>query len=612
MCGIAGFWGEEVLPKSRIEGVQDVLAHRGPDDSGSYQFRGQHHCVTFIHRRLSILDLDSRSAQPFRLGRQVLIFNGEIYNYAELRRELTGLGCSFHTSGDTEVLAWVLQRWGEKGLDRLEGMWAFASYDESSGRLLLCRDRFGEKPLYLWKRSEGLYFSSEVKGLAEMAGRWPTVDQEHIIRYLVGGYKALHKVENTFHRGVWELRPGKLLWIEADGRQKQRTFWRPAVKIREDWSFPDAVDATRVELIRATKLRMRADVPIAFCMSGGVDSNSIISIARRILGHEVHGFTIVNRDPRYDERELVSHSVRSLGIQHTEVQLDHHGFLEKLSAQIAQHDGPVSTISYFIHRELLSEISQRGYKVSISGTGADELFTGYFDHSNMYLYEVSRDSVLFPKELGYWEKYQSKYVRNPYLKDPELFIKNPSFREHIYLNIDELRSWMRRPWTEAFSEKDFGASLLRNRMLNEMFHESVPVILHEDDLNAMEFSIENRSPFLDRQLFETAFSIPTRHLVRTGRTKAVLREALKGIAPKAIINNRRKIGFNAPVEDLLDLKNPRIIEYLLDETEVFDYVKRLPIESLVKQENLPNSKSKFLFNFLNVKIFLEQSSSNHQ
>jgi asparagine synthase (glutamine-hydrolysing) len=205
-------------------------------------------------------------------------------------------------------------------------------------------------------------------------------------------------------------------------------------------------------------------------------------------------------------------------------------------------------------------------------------------------------------------------VRNLYLKNPRLYFENPGIRDHIYLDAKNFVGYLQRDWHEAFSETDYAPSLLRNRMLNELFHESVPVILHEDDLNAMYFSIENRSPFLDRGLFELAYRIPTRFLIRDGYAKIVLRDAMRGIVPDAVLDNRRKVGFNAPVTSFLKIDQPDVREYLLASSPIFDHVRRDKIEQLLKDGEgapLPNSQSKFLFYFLNAKVFLEEFGSHH-
>ena len=300
-------------------------------------------------------------------------------------------------------------------------------------------------------------------------------------------------------------------------------------------------------------------------------------------------------------------AVAALGVRHTEIPVSQDGFLDNMRALVANHDAPVYTISYYVHWQLMQAVAAHGYKVSISGTAADELFTGYYDHHNLYLYELAKEPELHAAALAAWREHQAPIVRNPYLQQPDLYLKNPGERRHIYLGNEEFSSWLHKPWMEDFTETDYGTGLLRKRMLNELFAEAVPVILHEDDLNAMYFSIENRSPFLDRRLFDIAYSIPARHLIQDGRAKSVLREATcSGIVPDAILDNRRKVGFNAPILDLLDPEDPKTREFLLDDSPVFDLVRKDRIEALLKSDDLANSASKFLFYFVNMKMFLDE------
>lgn len=304
---------------------------------------------------------------------------------------------------------------------------------------------------------------------------------------------------------------------------------------------------------------------------------------------------------------MIAVAVEHLGVRHTQVTLSTDGFLEGLRRQVAEHDAPVVTITYYAHRLLMSAIAEAGYRISISGTAADELFTGYYDHHLAYLATVRDEHTTWAPARDAWERHVRPVVRNPHLRDAELFVRDPGFRDHVYLRNDEFAARLRRPFAEPFAERPFaGADLLRTRMLNELFHESVPVILAEDDLNAMAVSVENRSPFLDRGLAELTWTIPTRHLVRDGRAKAVLRDAMRGIAPGPILDNRRKVGFNAPLEDLLDTDDPDVRAELLSDSPVWDLVRRDAVEDLLGTRGLPNSENKFLFGVLGTKMFLEQ------
>ena len=207
----------------------------------------------------------------------------------------------------------------------------------------------------------------------------------------------------------------------------------------------------------------------------------------------VHGFSINSKDKRYSEKDIISKSIEGEDIDCSYVETSNKNFLNQLKNLIIKHDSPVSTISYYAHFMLLKKMKSKGYTVSMSGTGADELFTGYYDHHNFYLAYIKSKKELFFRSLKNWNKFQKKYIRNKNLLDPKIFIKNPTFRDHIFQNQNIFKKYFKIKFEEKFSEKKFIRNILKNRMLNELFYESVPVILHEDDHNAMSLSMENRS-----------------------------------------------------------------------------------------------------------------------
>ena len=611
MCGIAGYFGYQEIDAGRRTACLTLMARRGPDAVGEVT------CMTrsgrrayLLHSRLSIIDLDPRANQPYSESGNQLSFNGEIYNYLELKRELTAEGQSFSTASDTEVLSRLLTVYGERAISRCEGMWAFAWFNEQSGSLLLSRDRFGEKPLYLYESDSGVYFGSEPKFIfALLGGRLP-VNQAQLKRYLVNGYKSLYKQPETFYTGLQELPAGHTFQYDSLGKRTINRYWTPVFgNIEDSMTYDEAVEGVRYRLVEAMKLRLRADVPIAFCLSGGVDSNALISIAKNVLGYDVHGFTIMNTDSRYEERDMVELAVREMHLEHTAIPVDTSDFLSGLRELICYHDAPVYTITYFAQWRLMEAIKGSGYKVSVSGTAADEIFSGYYDHHNAYLAEMAVENSSFHETaLANWKRVVEPLVRNPYLQNPNYFLEDMDERSHIYLDADVFKAFLVDEWTEAFCEEKYCDSLLRNRMANELLHESVPVILHEDDLNSMYYSVENRTPLLDSELFEWSTRIPTRYLVRDGMAKAVLRSAVTNIAPEAVIKNPRKVGFNAPLRSYLDTSSNTVRDDILGSSPIFEMVRRDMIEDMLGHEELPNSRSKFLFNFVCAKIFLEQQA----
>ena len=586
------------------------MIQRGPDGVGFTRRTSRHGMETvLLHSRLAILDLSTHADQPFVTDQGALVFNGEIYNYRELQATLRDSGIQIRSSGDTETLARLISAQGISALESCEGMWALAWFDTEEGSLFIARDRFGEKPLYVLRQEDGsVFFGSEPKFIFALRGRTSKINMRQVRRFLVNGYKSLYKSRETFFEGLEELPPGHFARMSSGSDYVEAPYWIPPYsQSPEDMTFDAAVSGTKALLTRSVELRLRSDVPLAFCLSGGIDSNVLVGIAKRELNQDVHGFTIVNTDARYEELDMVMATVNELKLDHTTIPVDTLDFLPRLRNLIKYHDAPVFTITYFAQWLLLEAIAEAGYKVSVSGTGADELFSGYFDHHNAYLaYLSATKSPQYTAALNDWQRDVAALVRNPYLGNPDYFVDNPFSRQHIYLDADYFSTFLVQPFIEPFSELVITGPLLRNRMANELLAESVPVILHEDDLNAMYFSVENRSPYLDSHLLDWSTLIPTEHLVQRGRAKAVLREAGRGLVPDQVLDNPRKVGFNAPIEDYLDLKSESVRSDLLSDSPIFDVVRKDRIAELLDSESLSNSRSKFLFNFISCKIFLEE------
>lgn len=603
MCGIAGHIGSTPLALDRVMATIDTMKRRGPDHQATSRLNARSESLTLIHSRLSIIDLDPRSNQPYQFEHLHLAFNGEIYDYLEHRAALAKLGYHFETDSDTEVLIKAFHCWGPKAFEMLEGMWAISLYDENSGALWLCRDRFAEKPLYVHRGTDGLYFASEIKQLCAMKGRSFSINEQHVRRFLVNGHKSLNKTGEQFYDGVEEVAPGSYWKITAGGSVEQHKYWNPEFRpVAMDEH--EAVGRIQEALIRSVELRMRADVPLAFCLSGGVDSSAMASIAAKSLGQEIQTFSIIDKDPRYNELENIQATIDDLGCDHHLVELSaDFDYLDRLSKLIEYHDAPVATISYLVHSRLIESMASTGFKVSISGTGADELFTGYYDHFLLQLHGLTPDKRV--EQVKYWEEFPAKQVRNPFLQDPMRFVKDPSFRDHIYLNNNAFSGFLKGGFEEAFSESHYTDDLLRNRMLNELYHEVVRVILREDDLNAMFYSIENRSPFLDAKLFEVAYSIPSELLIQKGFNKYLLRESMKGILNETVRTSREKKGFNASIHSVINFEDAQQRAAILDNSAIFDWVRKDKVESLMNKGEMSNSYKKFFFNFLNVKIWLD-------
>ena len=249
MCGIAGYFGNEEISEDKIKKALISIYHRGPDNSGTYRSINNNGFNAYLlHTRLAIIDLDKRSNQPYKIGNNLLILNGEIYNYLELKKELSDLGYFFETKGDTEVLAKVLIEWGLDGIKKLEGMWSFCWFNESTNTLTLCRDRFGEKPLFYFEEKGSIYFGSEIKSIFELKGEKFKINKKQIHRYLINGYKSLYKQKETFFENIKEISPGEYK-IFTSNNVKTIKYWNPKFHLQdENINYEEAVELTREAL----------------------------------------------------------------------------------------------------------------------------------------------------------------------------------------------------------------------------------------------------------------------------------------------------------------------------------------------------------------------------
>ena len=603
MCGIAGAISLKGLDQNKIKRCLDLMEKRGPDGVAFKPISFGRKTVTLLFSRLGIVDPTPQSMQPFTRGDLTIVTNGELYNYIELRRTLITLGHTFCTKSDTEVMLAAWQQWGEASLDKMEGMWAFALIDTARDQLILCRDRFGEKPLYTWTHDNTLYFGSEPKFLATLAGCKPQVNERQIKRYLVNGYKSLYKKPSTYFENIHEVPAAHFVRITATQQIQTICYWslnyNPS-QITE----AEAIYGVKERLINSVKIRMRSDVPIAFCLSGGIDSSTITGIAAKEFNSDIKTFSIIDDDERYNERTNIESQIEFLGCSNHRIQTSTKGFFERLKDLVAYHDMPVATLTYYLHSFMSEAISEAGCRVAISGNGADELFTGYYDHYSFWLAEMKNKNS-FTDLQSDWQKSYGAYVQNPVLQDPLVFFRNPLERGHIFLNSETFNAWLHDPFEETFEESEYSNNLLRNRMLNEIRHETIPVILHEDDRNSMYYSVENRSPYLDRDLAEFLFQIPPELLIKNGYVKYLLRAAGTGFVSNNVLWDKRKRGFNAPIDHLVDRKDKVTREHLMADGPIFDIVRKDKIESYLNSDLTDNSFSKNLFSFISAKLFLE-------
>src|SRR4030067_1852498 len=599
MCGIIGTFGNNIEKygndlQLRIE-ENSLMSYRGPDHFDSVIIDN----LNLFHSRLSIIDLSNESNQPFINEKYVFAYNGELYNYKELAKEER-----IPNNSDGLVFFHMLCKYGISCLNRLDGMWAFAFYNKETKELFLCRDRFGEKPLFVHRDKDSVVFGSQINYLEEVIGYNLDINFEQVNNYLFNGYRSLYKdPTQTFFKSINALLPGKVYSYKLKKDkliEDETTYFNPYDK--GEYKYNGIVEVKNV-LIDTIGKRLRSDVPLAFCMSSGIDSNTVISIAKKIYNYDVQGFTIKNNDKRYDESVIVDQVVKELGIKHTYVDFKGHNFLNDLEDIIINNSAPLVTISYYMNWVLMREIAEQDYKVTLSGTGVDELFAGYYAH---YLYNIAisqyYDKAVSSKILNDWKQHVFPILRKPHLfNDNNLFVDKPYFRDYLYFDKSYGEAFDHK--ADEFWEKPYSNNILKNRMLNELLHESIPCILHDDDLNSMYWSIENRSPFLSKDLFELSQRIPPIFFIKDGYNKCLIREAMQGIVPECVLNQRKKIGFNCSVFDLVS-----DFEFLLDwRNKIWNFydLESAKVWFKNKNGNFNEEDSKFVFNLINVKIFLD-------
>ncbi len=609
MCGISGYISDRnLVQKNALSKTINLMKLRGPDAHNYTLKEYPTKQVALLHSRLNIIDLHDRSNQPFIDDNLTLIFNGEIYNFLEIKKKLKHK-YNFKTKSDTEVLLRAFQEYGEKCVDHFIGMWAFAIWDDRKKELFISRDPFGEKPLYYFLNEKGFFFGSEIKYIKTLCNKEFSINKGLIKKNLFLGYKSLNKNNDTFYNKIYSLESSTNLKINLNLNLNKKRYWKPIIKINKSLTKKDAIDGVKYYLEESLKFRLKSDVPIAFCLSGGIDSASLASITKKKFNQKISTFSIIDDDKRYNEEENINIINNDLECDFNLININkkNYNFFDRMNMLVKQHDGPIATISYFIHSFLSEEIASQGYKVSISGTGADEIFTGYYDHYLLHL-EATKNSHDFDKYLKDWKKFIFPNLRNPNLKDPFLYIKNKQNRRLVYENDFNIKKYSNLSLNPSFKEEKYCKELLRNRMLNELFYEVVPVILKHDDLNSMLYSIENRSPYLDRDLIEFSSSIPSSHLIENGYQKKILREATSGILIDEIRLDRKKKGFNASINSILNLDNPEVRDYIFNEkSKLAEFINLKKVKKDLDTKFIPNHLSKFIFSLLGTKIFLESN-----
>lgn len=569
MCGISGIVTSGGIEPRLLEAAELSQAHRGPDGRDRLVDASGSLSVALFHQRLAIIDTSDGGRQPMTRGACTISFNGEIYNYVELRRELTAEGLSFSTGSDTEVLLTAILHWGlERTLPRLNGMWAFALLDRNASTLILCRDRVGVKPLYYVHERGKLYFASEIKTILAMDGRRRSIRAEAVSEFL--GQSILDATDNTFFEGVRKVPAGTSISIELDGVEPRlghtRSFWDGAEIARReaDVGVGDAVERLRDLLESAVALRLRSDVPVGVLLSGGLDSSAIAAIARRKLSPaRLTAIGVVSDDTASDESAFINRVARHIDcdIEHVAVGGDALASMQEIENTTWQNDEPIAGLAVVAQSHLMRRARELGITVLLSGQGADELLCGYNKYYFMNLQELVRRDVRGAAR----ELFSS--VLSPAGRFPELSIAEA----RRYLTGSRFAADLRGSALQQFPPRSMGLTArVQDRQALDITRLSVPILVHYEDRTSMRWGREVRQPFLDYRLLEAFLPAPVSVKMQRGWSKFVLREAVADLLPSGIVWRRDKRGFAVPEARLLRTKLvPAVREHFSPDAEIF-------------------------------------------
>lgn len=550
MCGIVGLVSPHPTAVDRVTAANACLAHRGPDADRVHVAADRDLAVVFGHRRLAIIDLTDRLQQPMvaRNGSLTITYNGEIYNFKELRSELEAAGHRFFSASDSEVLLRAWEQWGEESIQKFVGMFAFAVHDHSSSSVTLVRDAFGIKPLYFFLEKGEFGFASEVDALSRLMSARPQAEDLAVHDFIIGGRYDFGN--RTFLKGIHRLRGGEIaIYSFANQRLETRRWWTPSVQ-EESLAYSEATDKVREVFIDSVRMHLRSDVPLAFALSGGLDSTAIASVARYLEPDlEMHTFSFVDPGAPKNEEAWVDIANASFGGIPHKILVDKSQFACDVDSMIQAQGEPFGGTSIYAQYSIFRSVLEAGFTVSIEGQGADEMFAGYhgFIHARVKSL-LDRGDILGAFGLVVrWSRWPGRSLSNvgkslirmllDRLIRSTYAIARPASQEEPAAGLSLIK-------TDHAELQHVRARHLVSALREQLVAGQLEQLLRHSDRNAMRFSVESRVPFLTPEIAHLALSLPESYLLSSaGRTKNVLRSALRGIVPDEIVDRRDKIGF---------------------------------------------------------------------
>ena len=619
ICGIFNFGTKAPADTAALKRAAEAMAHRGPDDAG-FHFDGE---LGLANRRLSIIDLPG-GHQPLANEDQTIwiTFNGEIYNYQDLRADLLSRGHQFRTSSDTETVVHLYEQYDLGCLERLRGMFAFALWDSRKRRLLLARDRLGVKPLFYRRESGRLVFASELRALRELGEQPLEIEPQSVYDFF--GFRYI-PAPNTFYRGVQKLLPGHYLLADSRG-VTTHAYWDIPAEEESPRLAPAAAQEVLDLLRESVRLRLIADVPLGVFLSGGTDSGAVVALMAELGARPLRTFSVGFEDPAYSELPYARAVAQRYRTEHHELVVRAEQFRDELPRLVAFRDEPIAEPTD-VALYLMSRLAAQSVKVVLAGEGGDELFAGYPK------YAADRLAGLvsaFPQEvirrLSEWLPYRQRRVK---LALEALSIRNEAERSATWF-----ASFSRAERQDLFSPdflaridpahpaRVFASYLEKARQrspLKRMLYADLKIWLPDNlllrgDHMTMAASIEERVPFLDHKLVELAARLPTSLLTKGFRTKVLLKQALRPyLSPEAL--RRRKVGFTVPVGDWFRNSLKSLVGDLLlsPEARSRDYFQAASVERFVREHfEGVRDRQKQLWALVNFELWARTSGESRE
>jgi asparagine synthase (glutamine-hydrolysing) len=559
MCGILGCFSNKSIDKSFFRSISDMTIHRGPDfQNHFFENYNQNRKIAFGHNRLSIIDPTPESNQPFIDGEQVLVFNGEIYNYQILKDKLIRKNISFKTSGDTEVIIKLYQNFGiKKTLEMIEGMYAFCIYDKKFNKVFLARDKFGIKPLLYYVNKEDLFFSSELKSITNYYGSSLfNINQDAVASFYFHRY-ALEP--DTIIKEIRMLEAGHYIEYDLDNHNlNDYIFWKPEIIDQED-NEQKIIDQLDQLLFEGIENHLVSDVPVSISFSGGLDSSLILAMAKKI-NPNIEAFS-VNRGEKDIDTKYAVQIAEYLGVKLDLIGFENNLKTEEIDFLHKIYDQPIGCSSIFSTFILYKEIAKKGYKVTLIGDGGDELFGGYEWHHNFI------NSKLNFKNLLYHPKKVIKYnlllqSRNPIERYKKIMLDRFDQKELIEdfgIETDISNHDLYQKTLLKFGQNEL--INIKDLMLLD-FNSFLKYNLLRADFSSMAHSVEARVPFLNSPLVEYVFKIDPTLFNKGNQQKYLLKKVAERYLPKSLIYRPKK-GFSSPVSKILPVRNGKEYQHYI-------------------------------------------------